>query len=445
MKSFKLRFIYAVCVVVVCALYLLAERLGLTERKQTHFTVTSDTNVSKVPGLSKYATQEEVDSFAFRYWDIDYNSNPENVFKEPAIDVELKRLLKSKQTDEILKFMKDNNLTVEHTMHGGVTPVMYSSFWNDTNTTQELIKLGADIHKKDEYKLSAMAYAIENNSTKAVRLLLDNGVKFEEAKVVQMYLYPPNIKKIYIKNNKVDHIDYTKHNRGPGSSDASLLLEYVIRNNFVELAEMILKNGYVTKYYYGYDNNENVITSDEFTDIVPEESILATKKNTEEERYQKFYIEEFRYYYTYYRLLDYVPHYEKMLDLLLKYNVKGQPPRELLKIEYDKCYSDREFFLRNTYESYCRGVERINQISERYTVPISKERFERLRPMKKEFYDKHCPDANSTFKDTKKFIAWRSGEKEFEMVLAYLKSYFENGDTETVVNLDENTQLDTNK
>ncbi|WP_299227879.1 hypothetical protein [uncultured Campylobacter sp.] len=134
-----------------------------------------------------------------------------------------------------------------------------------------------------------------------------------------------------------------------------------------------------------------------------------------------------------------------MLDLLLKYNVKGQPPRELLKIEYDKCYSDREFFLRNTYESYCRGVERINQISERYTVPISKERFERLRPMKKEFYDKHCPDANSTFKDTKKFIAWRSGEKEFEMVLAYLKSYFENGDTETVVNLDKNTQLDTNK
>ena len=152
--------------VVVCALYLLAERSGLMERKQTHFTVTADTNVSKVPGLSKYVTQEEVDSFAFRYWDIDYNSNPENVFKEPAIDVELKRLLKSKQTDKILKFMKDNNLSVDHTMHGGVTPVMYSSFWDDTNTTQELIKLGADIHKKDEYKLSAMAYAIENNATK---------------------------------------------------------------------------------------------------------------------------------------------------------------------------------------------------------------------------------------------------------------------------------------
>ncbi len=97
---------------VVCALYLLAERSGLVECKQTHFTVTSDTNVSKVPGLSKYVTQEEVESFAFRYWDIDYNSNPKNIFKEPAIDVELKRLLKSKQTDEILKFMKDNNLSV---------------------------------------------------------------------------------------------------------------------------------------------------------------------------------------------------------------------------------------------------------------------------------------------------------------------------------------------
>lgn len=148
MKSFKLRFIYAICAVVVCALYLLGERSGLTERKRTNFTVTSDTNVSKVPGLSKYVTQEEVDSFAFRYWDIDYNSNPKNVFKEPATDVELKRLLKSKQTDKILKFMKDNNLTANHIMHGGVTPVMYSSFWDDTNTTQELIKLGADIQKK---------------------------------------------------------------------------------------------------------------------------------------------------------------------------------------------------------------------------------------------------------------------------------------------------------
>ena len=27
-------------------------------------------------------------------------------------------------------------------MNSGVTPIMYSAFWNDTNTTQELINLG---------------------------------------------------------------------------------------------------------------------------------------------------------------------------------------------------------------------------------------------------------------------------------------------------------------
>ena len=111
-------------------------RVGL-HKSQSHYTITIGSDATKEAGLDKYVSEAEMQSFAFRHWDIDYNSNPKNVFKEPAIDVELKRLLKSKQTDEILKFMKDNNLTVDHTMHGGVTPVMYSSFWNDTNTTQE--------------------------------------------------------------------------------------------------------------------------------------------------------------------------------------------------------------------------------------------------------------------------------------------------------------------
>ena len=165
-------------------------RVGL-HKSQSHYTITIGSDTTKEAGLDKYVSEAEMQSFAFRHWDIDYNSNPKNVFKEPAIDVELKRLLKSKQTDEILKFMKDNNLTVDHIMHGGVTPVMYSSFWDDTNTTQELIKLGADIHKKDEYKLSAMAYAIENNATNTVKLLLDNGIKFNEINIVQGYIGCP--------------------------------------------------------------------------------------------------------------------------------------------------------------------------------------------------------------------------------------------------------------
>ena len=273
MKSFKLRFIYAICVIVVCALYLLAERSGLTERKQTHFTVTSDTNVSKVPGLSKYVTQEEVDSFAFRYWDIDYNSNPKNVFKEPAIDVELKRLLKSKQTDKILKFMKDNNLSVDHTMHGGVTPVMYSSFWDDTNTTQELIKLGADIHKKDEYKLSAMAYAIENNATKSVRLLLDNGVKFEEAEVVRNRLLPPNynhIKSLQISDDGNFTLIYDTDYPMISIGEPNYFFSYLTNTNMYEIAKMALESGYKPYIWKFQNSTVGLRYGNDIKKVVPE-------------------------------------------------------------------------------------------------------------------------------------------------------------------------------
>lgn len=107
MKDFKLRFIYAICAVVTCVLYLLAERSGLTERKQTNFVVTADTNVSKVPGLSKYETQEEVDSFAFRYWDIDDEAEYTNShWEENAALKKLRLMLKAKDTRGVFKLFK---------------------------------------------------------------------------------------------------------------------------------------------------------------------------------------------------------------------------------------------------------------------------------------------------------------------------------------------------
>ncbi|WP_297949574.1 ankyrin repeat domain-containing protein [uncultured Campylobacter sp.] len=338
MKSFKLRFIYAICVVVVCALYLLAERSGLTERKRTNFTVTSDTNVSKVPGLSKYVTQEEVDSFAFRYWDIDYNSNPKNVFKEPAIDVELKRLLKSKQTNKILKFMKDNNLTVEHTMHGGVTPVMYSSFWDDTNTTQELIKLGADIHKKDEYKLSAMAYAIENNATKTVRLLLDNGVKFEEVKMVQGYIVCPRYSddtEIIVGNNidiKLRTECLINHDH---SKDPVYPLNYAIYSNLIEIADMMLQKGMKPKAYEGplyYLSNSSI----------PFQRKEIFKRSI-------------------YTFLPRDMMYKDKLELLIKHNIDGLPDKDDFIVARNNCLNNTAMSIKekesyiNHMNDYCYG------------------------------------------------------------------------------------------
>lgn len=127
------------------------------------FVVTADTKIIPGSELSKYVTQEEIDDFAFRYWDIDFASNPKSVLKESDIDTNLKKLFKSKQTDQILKFMQDNNISVEYKLIYGTTPIMYSSFFDDENTTKEFIKLGANIRQKDKFGLSPLAYAIENN------------------------------------------------------------------------------------------------------------------------------------------------------------------------------------------------------------------------------------------------------------------------------------------
>ena len=150
--------------------------------RPTHFTVTADTKIIPGSELSKYVTQEEIDDFAFRYWDIDKQ------IQDDAFAENFRKLLKSKQTDQILKFMQDNNISIDSPLIDGVTPLMYASFYDDEATAKRLIDMGANAHAQDNYKLSPLAYAIENNSTKTARLLLDSGVRLEEVKAVQFYL-----------------------------------------------------------------------------------------------------------------------------------------------------------------------------------------------------------------------------------------------------------------
>ncbi|WP_281530364.1 ankyrin repeat domain-containing protein [Campylobacter hominis] len=87
--------------------------------------------------------------------------------------------------------MKDNNISVDYRLYGGVTPLMYASFYDDDKTSKELLNLGANPNLKDSYNLSPLAYAIENNSTKTFKLLLDNGAIFDEDMIVQNYLTIP--------------------------------------------------------------------------------------------------------------------------------------------------------------------------------------------------------------------------------------------------------------
>ena len=140
----------------------------------SHFTVTPDTIIKPGSEISKYVTQDEVDEFAFTYWDI-YDENGVR-YQEPNATLKILRdYLEAKDTNSVLKFLKDNNLSVDAKLQYNTTPLMYSSFHNDENTTKALINLGADVSYKDKYGLNPLAYAVENNSTKVAKILVDSG------------------------------------------------------------------------------------------------------------------------------------------------------------------------------------------------------------------------------------------------------------------------------
>ena len=135
--------------------------------QNSHFTVTADTVIKPGSEISKYVTQEEVDSFALRYWDIDIDEVKNNPLME-----NFRQILKSKNTTDILRFMKDNNISIDTPLHYGVTPLMYASFYDDEKTMKELLNLGANPNLKDSYGISPLVYAIENNSIKHLNFYL---------------------------------------------------------------------------------------------------------------------------------------------------------------------------------------------------------------------------------------------------------------------------------
>ena len=117
----------------------------------TGFTITPDTKIDPNSELAKYVTQEEIDDFAFRYWDIDeYEENNATLNA-------LRNLLRLKDTDKILNFMTRNGLGADVKMKANTTPLMYASFYDDETTAKRLMEMGADAHAKDNYKLSPLA------------------------------------------------------------------------------------------------------------------------------------------------------------------------------------------------------------------------------------------------------------------------------------------------
>ena len=144
--------------------------------------------------------------------------------------------------------------------------------------------MGANARAQDNYKLSPLAYAIENNSTKTAKLLLDSGVRLEEAGRIQLYLdyaLYDFIDSIVIDKDDI-HINFDfPDTDSKGASDP---FAYVISNNLLETSKMFFELGYK-----------------------PECKFKA-------QRYEEF---------DCFDRLSIIPNYEPMLNLLLDNNVSG--------------------------------------------------------------------------------------------------------------------------
>ena len=376
-------------------LYLLADKYGLFSKfsSPTRFVVTADTKIIPGSELSKYVTQEEIDDFAFRYWDIDKQ------IKDDAFAENFRKLLKSKQTDQILKFMQDNNISIDSPLIDGVTPLMYASFYDDEVTAKRLIDMGANAHAQDNYKLSPLAYAIENNSTKTAKLLLDSGVKFDEVKAVQYYIDPPfynNIEKLIIDGDDVKIVFRDNYQVNKESKDANNPMRYIVWHNYVEMADIVLASGYKPKLKE---------TPSLFTGIRDENSTFLR---------------------SLYVALQNYPNYEPMLELLLKYDIIGQPTKEELKKAYEECYKSYRWHIDNWKE----------EIDKNQTIPI-------LIRMSIKNGERYCPDKDEAFSDTYTFIRWANEKKKLKSMISFWDTL--KGDPTKVIYIDSNrSKLDSN-
>ncbi|WP_122871778.1 ankyrin repeat domain-containing protein [Campylobacter showae] len=352
----------------------------------TRFVVTADTKIIPGSELSKYVTQEEIDDFAFRYWDIDMQ------IKDDAFAENFRKLLKSKQTDQILKFMQDNNISIDSPVIDGVTPLMYASFYDDEATAKRLIDMGANAHAQDNYKLSPLAYAIENNSTKTAKLLLDSGVKFDEVKAVQWYRKTPfyhHIEKLIIDGDDVEIVFRDNYQVNKESKDVNDPIGYIVTHNYVEMTELALASGYRPKL----DDHPNTF----FHGLRDDSEFMRSL----------------------YILLDTIPNYEPMLNLLLDNNVSGQPTKEELKKAYDECYKSYRWHIDNWKE----------EIDKNQTIPI-------LIRMSIKNGERYCPDKDGAFSDTYTFIRWANEKKKLKIMISFWDTL--KGDPTKVIYINSN-------
>lgn len=236
-------------------------------------------------------------------------------------------------------------------------------------------------------KKIAMAYAISMNCVDVVKILLKEGVKFEEIDYVQGYLLYPNntyIKDVQFYDDRTEvtylfnwYQDIEEGKPGPS------LFEYFVENNLVELAKMALESGYRPYDYCAYNyiatcsnSYYDFYTKEEIDNMIEQEKIRNGKLSFDVELFMDYNI----YSFSLYQRLSRVPNHEKMLDLLLEYDIGGQPSEKMLKERRRFCMLDYKYAIYNKYDMvwlYILDADE-NEIQKLFSTDIAKMNYEEV-------------------------------------------------------------------
>ena len=219
---------------------------------------------------------------------------------------------------------------------------------------------------------------------------------------MQYYIDPPfynNIEKLIIDGDDVKIVFRDNYQVNKESKDANNPMRYIVWHNYVEMADIVLASGYKPKLKE---------TPSLFTGIRDENSTFLR---------------------SLYVALQNYPNYEPMLELLLKYDVIGQPTKEELKKAYEECYKKRKGWIdykenyiykmnkgideegearlrkNKKYEHLCTECLYHEGLLQYKPKPIDPKKIEEF-DKDINFYNPHCPDENATFKDIRTFIKW---------------------------------------
>ena len=189
---------------------------------------------------------------------------------------------------------------------------------------------------------------------------------------MQYYIDPPfynNIEKLIVDGDDVKIIFEDNYQVNKESKDANNPMRYIVWHNYVEMADIVLASGYKPKLKE---------TPSLFTGIRDENSTFLR---------------------SLYVALQNYPNYEPMLELLLKYDVTGQPTKEELKKAYEECY-----------DKYALSIILAYSIDKNGTYSL---KYENLT---KNVLQKYCSEKNSTFSDVRTFIAWANEYKRADAI-----------------------------